>query len=92
MRSRCKTHTWQAFWKATTSDENAQEIAADLGMSLAVVYTAKSRVLARPRKAAAESSGAGHHQVANKDGCSCHVTSWIGCSCHVTSWIGLIWV
>lgn len=41
--------TWQAFWRVTVVGESPLDVADDLGMSLAAVYKAKSRVLARLR-------------------------------------------
>ncbi len=41
--------TWQAFWKTTVDGLPPQRVAEDCGMSIAAVYTAKSRVLARLR-------------------------------------------
>ena len=40
---------WQAFWKTTVDGLSPQRVAKDCGMSIAAVYTAKSRVLARLR-------------------------------------------
>lgn len=45
--------TWQAFEKVTLGAQPAAEVAADLGISAASVYAAKSRVLARLRQLAA---------------------------------------
>jgi len=42
--------TWQAFWKATVEGQKASEIGHDLGMSVAAVYMAKSRVIRRLRE------------------------------------------
>jgi RNA polymerase sigma-70 factor (ECF subfamily) len=42
--------TWQAFSQATLDGQTAADIAADLNMSVAAVYKAKSRVLARLRE------------------------------------------
>jgi RNA polymerase sigma-70 factor (ECF subfamily) len=39
--------TWQAFWKTAMEDHPAQRVADQLGMSIAAVYRARSRVLAR---------------------------------------------
>jgi RNA polymerase sigma factor (sigma-70 family) len=39
--------TWQAFWRTAVGAEPAKEVAADLGLSVAAVYLARSRVLAR---------------------------------------------
>lgn len=42
--------TWQAFWRATLTDQSASEIAQDLGMSDGAVRQAKYRVLSRLRE------------------------------------------
>jgi RNA polymerase sigma-70 factor (ECF subfamily) len=42
--------TWKAFWECAVVGRRAEEVAADLGLSTAAVYTAKSRVLARLRQ------------------------------------------
>jgi RNA polymerase sigma-70 factor (ECF subfamily) len=42
--------TWQAFWECVTTDQSAAAVAAKLGLSLAAVYNAKSRVLRRLRQ------------------------------------------
>jgi RNA polymerase sigma-70 factor (ECF subfamily) len=39
--------TWQAFWRTAIEDQPGKQVAADLGMSVAAVYLAHSRVLAR---------------------------------------------
>jgi RNA polymerase sigma-70 factor (ECF subfamily) len=38
--------TWQAFWQTAMEGKKAKQVAADLGMSVAAVYMAKSRVTA----------------------------------------------
>jgi RNA polymerase sigma-70 factor, ECF subfamily len=42
--------TWKACWEFVVSGRPAAEVAADLGVSLDVVYSAKSRVLRRLRE------------------------------------------
>ena len=39
--------TWQAFWRTAVDGQPARPVAADLGLSVAAVYLARSRVLAR---------------------------------------------
>ena len=41
--------TWQAFWKTAVEHKTAPQAAEELGMSVAAVYMAKSRVLRRLR-------------------------------------------
>jgi RNA polymerase sigma-70 factor (ECF subfamily) len=42
--------TWKACWETTVSGRRAAEVAAELGISVDVVYSAKSRVLRRLRE------------------------------------------
>jgi len=49
IRSEFQEATWQAFLR-TLGGSSAQVVAAELGMSVGAVYTARSRVLARLRK------------------------------------------
>jgi RNA polymerase sigma-70 factor (ECF subfamily) len=39
--------TWQAFWRTAIDGRPGKQVAADLGLSLTAVYSARSRVLAR---------------------------------------------
>jgi RNA polymerase sigma-70 factor (ECF subfamily) len=39
--------TWQAFWQTAIDDQPGKRVAADLGLTVAAVYRARSRVLAR---------------------------------------------
>jgi RNA polymerase sigma-70 factor (ECF subfamily) len=39
--------TWQAFWRTAIEDQAGKQVAADLGLTVAAVYRARSRVLAR---------------------------------------------
>jgi RNA polymerase sigma-70 factor (ECF subfamily) len=39
--------TWQAFWRTAFEDQPGKRVAADLGMTVAAVYLARSRVIAR---------------------------------------------
>ncbi len=39
--------TWQAFWRTAVDGRPGKEVAADLGLTIAAVYHARSRVLAR---------------------------------------------
>jgi len=41
--------TWQAFWRTAIDGERGKDVAESLGMSVAAVYLAKSRVMARLR-------------------------------------------
>jgi len=41
--------TWQAFWQTAVEGESAKVVAERLGMTVAAVYLAKSRVMARLR-------------------------------------------
>jgi RNA polymerase sigma-70 factor, ECF subfamily len=50
MRNEFETNTWRACWELIVSGRTAAEVAADLGMTEAAVYMAKSRVLRRLRQ------------------------------------------
>jgi RNA polymerase sigma-70 factor (ECF subfamily) len=40
-------NTWQAFWQTAVEGQSGKEVATALGMTIAAVYLAKGRVLAR---------------------------------------------
>jgi RNA polymerase sigma-70 factor (ECF subfamily) len=42
--------TWQAFWQCAVNDRPAAEVAAELGLTVAAVYAARSRILRRLRE------------------------------------------
>jgi RNA polymerase sigma-70 factor (ECF subfamily) len=44
--------SWDAFWKTTVDGKDAKCAAAELGLSVGAVYTAKCRVLSRIRQMA----------------------------------------
>lgn len=50
MRSEFEETTWRACWEHLTSSRSARDIGAELGISEAAVFTAKSRVLKRLRQ------------------------------------------
>jgi RNA polymerase sigma factor (sigma-70 family) len=47
IRGTVQDSTWQAFWQTTIEEKSGQEVAAALGMTVAAVYLAKSRIMAR---------------------------------------------
>jgi RNA polymerase sigma factor (sigma-70 family) len=47
VRGQVQPATWQAFWRTAVEGQSGQEVAEALGMSVAAVYLAKSRVMAR---------------------------------------------
>src|ERR1700722_14490825 len=49
--------TWQAFWRTAIDDQPGKQVAADLGLSVAAVYQARSRVLARLKELVASAQG-----------------------------------
>jgi RNA polymerase sigma-70 factor (ECF subfamily) len=53
--------TWQAFWHTAVEGEAARQTASELGLSVAAVYMAKSRVLARIREYIQQVQGEGDH-------------------------------
>jgi len=50
VRAEFEPCTWEAWWKTAVEGRQAADVAADMGMSLAAVYKAKSRVLLRLRQ------------------------------------------
>jgi RNA polymerase sigma-70 factor (ECF subfamily) len=54
VRPRVEGHTWDAFWRTAVRGEETKSVAADLGMTVAGVRLAKSRVMAQIRKRIAE--------------------------------------
>jgi len=44
-----EVRTWQAFWRVTVENGRPADVAAELGVSVNAVYTARSRVLRRLR-------------------------------------------
>jgi RNA polymerase sigma-70 factor (ECF subfamily) len=49
MQREFEPKTWQACWMVTAEGRSPAEVAADLGMTVGAVYTARCRVLARLR-------------------------------------------
>ena len=54
IRAEFEDRTWRAFWRVSVGRESPANVAADLGVSVAAVYKAKSRVLGRLRQVLAE--------------------------------------
>jgi RNA polymerase sigma-70 factor (ECF subfamily) len=52
VRPQVSSTTWQAFWRTAVDGQRGEQVAADLGLSVAAVYLARSRVFARLRKLA----------------------------------------
>jgi RNA polymerase sigma-70 factor (ECF subfamily) len=50
MQHEFQTTTWRACWEVVVAERSADEVSAELGISVDAVYTAKSRVLRRLRK------------------------------------------
>jgi RNA polymerase sigma-70 factor (ECF subfamily) len=50
VRGQVQASTWQAFWQTAVQGAAAQEVATRLEMTVAAVYLAKSRVMARLRE------------------------------------------
>jgi RNA polymerase sigma-70 factor (ECF subfamily) len=49
VQPRVEETTWQAFWQTAVEGKSGQEVAGSLGLTVAAVYLAKSRVMARLR-------------------------------------------
>jgi RNA polymerase sigma-70 factor (ECF subfamily) len=50
LRREFEERTWQAFWRVAISDQAADDVAVELGITINAVYLAKSRVLRRLRE------------------------------------------
>ena len=50
VRAEFESRTWQAFWRATVDGHRAVDVAAELGMTVAAVWKATSRVKQRIRQ------------------------------------------
>jgi RNA polymerase sigma-70 factor (ECF subfamily) len=50
VRGEFAASTWQAFWQVAVEGKKPRQAAEDLGLSVAAVYIAKGRVLARLKK------------------------------------------
>ena len=50
VRAEFEQRTWEAWWKTAVEGRPAADVAAEMGMSPAAVYKAKSRVLLRLRQ------------------------------------------
>lgn len=50
IQSEFETSTWQAFLRTAVADKSAADVARELGLSIAAVHKAKSRVLQRLRR------------------------------------------
>jgi RNA polymerase sigma-70 factor (ECF subfamily) len=50
VRAEFESHTWEAFRRVAIERQSSARVAVDLGMSIAAVYQAKSRVLRRLRQ------------------------------------------
>jgi len=49
VRPKVQETTWQAFWQSAVEGKPGKEVASSLGLTVAAVYLAKSRVMARLR-------------------------------------------
>lgn len=52
VREEVKPQTWQAFWRTEVEHESVDDVAKSLNMNAGAIYVARSRVIARLRKAA----------------------------------------
>jgi RNA polymerase sigma factor (sigma-70 family) len=57
VRDQVEEATWQAFWRTSMDGKTAKEVAGELGMTVAAVYMAKSRVVARLKEQIRELQG-----------------------------------
>jgi RNA polymerase sigma-70 factor (ECF subfamily) len=54
IRAEFEPRTWDAFWRVSVGEQSPSHVAIDLQMTVAAVYKAKSRVLARFRQLLSE--------------------------------------
>ena len=54
IRAEFEPRTWNAFWQVSADGRSPTDVADELGMSVAAVYKAKSRILARFRSVLSE--------------------------------------
>ena len=47
VRPQVSDHTWQAFWRTAIEGQPGKRVATELGLSVAAVYNARSRIRAR---------------------------------------------
>jgi RNA polymerase sigma factor (sigma-70 family) len=57
VRGQVEDSTWQAFWQTSVAGKSAKEVAQALGMTVAAVYMAKSRVVARLKESVRQLQG-----------------------------------
>ncbi len=57
VRNAVQETTWQAFWQTAVEGKSGQEVARSLGLSVAAVYLAKSRVMTRLKEKVRELHG-----------------------------------
>ena len=57
VRGQVSESTWQAFWRTAVEGQSGKDAAAELGMTVAAVYLAKSRVMARLREQIQQAEG-----------------------------------
>jgi RNA polymerase sigma-70 factor (ECF subfamily) len=57
VRNDFQASTWSAFWQTAVEGRSGKEVAEQLGISVAAVYLAKSRVMARLKECIRELEG-----------------------------------
>jgi RNA polymerase sigma-70 factor (ECF subfamily) len=50
VRLTVSANTWQAFWRTAIDGQTGKKVAADLGLTVAAVYNARSRIVTRLRE------------------------------------------
>jgi RNA polymerase sigma factor (sigma-70 family) len=54
IKSEFRPTTWDAFWRTAVENEDPEEVASRLGVSLGAVYTARCRIMRRLKEKVAE--------------------------------------
>ena len=74
VRGTVEDKTWQAFWRTNVEGQSASDAARGLGMTVAAVYMARSRVLARLKEQVRQAQGTLPWLEETPDACEHHLS------------------